>query len=366
MANLFLDNRVAAFMKETDAIFVPHTRFEAAYNRIGKAFESRRLVRNPLCIPVGGPTGVGKSTLRHKIREAFKGDGGLVEVRNGNAPPLKAPHRPLVEFEIKPQPTIIRLQRQLLAALGDPAWTERDTDLAYERIVTLMSACRCDGVLMDEAQRLVDRNGEVVAQAILDWFKQLAEDTGVAIVFLGLGRMRHLFDVDSQIKRRWAPELRLEPYAWPAEEPCAPGHPDFALTEDQSGFFALALAFEDALPLRVALAASVRNPDFAIAYDNGKRFFYASRGATGWLKKLWVEAVSDDGGHEEVTLGVLEAAYERAFRQDYPSYVNPFGPLWAGQLPPPIPDDTLLLRTKVRRLTKAERRRDLNDALSKS
>ena len=366
MSRKFLDARVAAFLRETDAIFVPHTRFEEAFKRIGRTIECCGVTREPLCVPVGGPTGVGKSTLRRKLAAAFDGNDEVVEVINERGPPLQAIHRPLVQFEIKEQPTIIKLQRQLLMALGDPGWTERDTDRAYERIRALLSASRTLGLLMDEAQRLVDRNGEVVAQSVLDWVKKLAGDTGVAIVFLGLGRMRHLFDVDSQIQRRWAPEVRIEPYRWPTEEPYPPGHANFRLTTDQEGLFALFLAFEDALPMKVSEAASIRNPDFGVGYRNGKRFYYASRGATGWLKKLWLQTILESSGKEEITLEMLEEAFEAAFRRDYPSAVNPFGKDWAGQLPPPIPDDTLLLRVKPRRRTKGENRRDLGDALSKS
>ena len=65
--------------------------------------------------------------------------------------------------------------------------------------------------------------------------------------------------------------------------------------------------------------------------------------------------------HEAITIELLERAYAKAFRKEKDAHgnqrVNPFGPSWYGELPPPLGDHSLLLHPK-------QRRKELNDALT--
>ena len=367
MKNSFIDPRAHAHILAMDQLFVPHREFDAAYRKVGKAIESFGHRSVPLCLCLTGPSGVGKSALRKKLVQVFEANVEEVDVAEAPYPGMKAFNIPLLSVEMRPQPTIRNTLGAMLKRLGDPRHLERDRDTAEERLIHFLKATRCHAILLDEGQRLLDRHGEVVTQDLLDWFKYIAERSGVAIVLMGVGRLARLLVADGQVKRRWGEEITFAPYTWPTVDLKPVVHEDFGFTADQLVLIGVMGAFEEGTGVPIDPAVSVLNPEPVTAYRNCKRFFYASRGVVGLQKKLFLGVLENWSGEPTLTMEMFRRAFDEITIKDEPDLVNPFGPDWHGQHPPPMRDDSRLLHRKraPRKPTLKKRRRDLGDAMTK-
>jgi hypothetical protein len=204
---------------------------------------------------------------------------------------------------------------------------------------------------------------------VLEKLKRVASQTGVSLIFLGVGRLRHVMDIDGQVARRWKKPITFEPYSWPSEEKVAFGNKGFELTPDQRQLIGVYRAFEGLMPMAVHPEVSVLHADHADAYRTCRRLTYANRGAVGLHKKLLLAAMEESEGFEQVTMELFAKAYVAHFRCE-PGVVNPFTDEWVGQPPPPIRDDVFLLHQRRNRLagakpTKKRRARELAEALTK-
>jgi len=341
---------LANLYSEVANIFVAHPKFTAIESEIDLALTLHGSDDELPCLHISGPPGIGKTTLRKRLSLKHPPVANGRRVKIPPYPDMVADHIPLLQCEMPPEPTPKSVAMQMLKALHDERWYRGSRCDLDHRLDTYLSACGTRAILVDEAQRAVDRNGTVVADALMDWFKARHGATGISIVFLGLGRLRYLFEQDAQIERRWNAELRMEPYHWTVQD-------GEKAIDHQLGFVALLVAFVDSLPF--ALTVDVRD------YDIAKRFMYASRGVAGNIKKL-LKAVAVNlmqTNKAEATMETLATAFDKAFRKEIHSMINPFGPLWNGQDPLTPDDDTLLLRPK--KSTRQQLRRDIHYHLSK-
>lgn len=106
-----------------------------------------------------------------------------------------------------------------------------------------------------------------------------------------------------------------------------------------------------------------------------KRFFYASQGLAGGLKKILAMAMRASENKEQVDMALLASAFEEAIGTDTPvaRLVNPFTDAWKGELPPVIADlyiGPYRERARKRREaagngTKRQRRKAVQDILTK-
>lgn len=254
-----------------------------------------------------------------------------------------------------PQPTVKSLGREMLRLLGDAEWYRGDEFMVGDRVDRYLEGCGTAAILIDDAQRAVDRTGVVVSEKLVDWLKERHERHGVSLVLLGLGRLRYLFEVDAQIERRWDAELRLEPYKW--------GLNDDSDLSDRADFIGVLVSFSELSPLPFEL--DVRDQDVAF------RFYYATRGLTGYLAKLLQMAmrIARRGEENCVSADLLERAFERAFRRELHNMSNPFSSGFELRLPPALGDDRILIAEMRGRSalgkTKKQFSRDVHNRLSK-
>ncbi|MDO9714188.1 TniB family NTP-binding protein, partial [Paracraurococcus lichenis] len=264
----------------------------------------------------------------------------------------------------------ISTARRILKQFGDPKWRSGDRDNLTDRVDSAIRYSGTHALLGDEAQRMVDRNGEVRSDDLADWFKERHANTGCCIVLLGLGRLRYLIERDDQIERRWSNEIRIEPYWWV-------GPKGEANLEDQADYIGFVLALQNASPIPFAADLRLDQLDDTDIDKAALRFYYASRGVPGYEAKLIKAAlriaIRNPAAHSIIDLALLEAAFAAEFRFKQKGMENPFSKEWKPflpdgkpHLPPPLRDDSLLLHAKKRRRrpTKREKSRALRTAMT--
>lgn len=347
------------------SIFVPHQNFVDAETRVLDVLSLHGRSRAIPCLEVSGPAGTGKTTLWEQLRQRFPivPAGCQVRVKPGY-PPMVADRVPLLTIEMPPEPTRVSMAMEMLHGYKDPAWDKGKPIELDKRLDGYIEDSGTKGILVDEAQRAVDRNGTVVSYHLMDWFKSRHRNTGVCIILLGLGRLRYLFEQDDQFDRRFYAPLRMRPYRWAV-------YVDGQLKEfpeEQDQFIGLLVAFRNAFQNASSLKFVMDVEDYDVAH----RFFYASSGVVGRYAILMETAawLGEKRGCRAIDMPLLAEAFEIAIRKEVHGLINPFDDRqWDKRLPPALDDDTELLRPKELRKkkgkTRKQRNRDVIDRLSK-
>jgi len=308
-----------------DAIFINHPTFARVRRMVRNIIELPHTKTAP-CAHVSGPSGVGKSTLRECIKAEHPPvkDGAEVELLGGLR--MKTDRFNVLIVRMPSSPTVKALAREILKAYGDEFWNRGDEYTLGDRVDRYIAANGTRAIVIDEAQRAVERSGTVVSDKLIDWIKSRHETNSVAFILLGLGSLRHLFQADRQIRRRWDAEIRLEPYRWFR----ADGAPDL---EGQDDFIALLATFRDLTPIPF---------DFDIESEEvAFRFFYLSRGLIDGVKKvlLMCARLMKHNGQTSINIPLLKQAAEEAFPLEEEGMQNPFSADFVAIAPPPIEDD---------------------------
>lgn len=348
--------------------FVPHPRFDGAMSEVRSAMRLHGCDDEVPCLTITGPTGVGKSTLRKKLAAEYRGRADGMRIKMAGCPDLVADHVPLLQLDMPPNPTAAGIYREALKAWGDPMWQTGKRENLAHRFDLAVSQHGTVGVLIDEAQRLVDRSGTLAKDEIAESLKDRHRATGCIFILLGLGRLSNILSKDGQIARRWDAEIRFEPYRWLDRN----GKP---LLEEQADFVGMLAGLQGAYPLPFTPDLDVTGADEQVVDAAALRFLHMSHGRTGIVVKLLKRALRiriDQGARGPADMALLSEAFERAFRKSDVPMVNPFGPDWspfdrAGQpvLPPPLDDDYLLLNPEPRRRGRRQDERELNRKLRK-
>jgi hypothetical protein len=324
------------------SIFIEHRRYAAAYRRVRMAVILGGDDEEAPCLQLSGPPGVGKSTIKRKLLVDFPKRPSARKVKVPRGPPIRCDHIPVLAFNMPTNPTVKSILREGLRELGDPEWTGQDDSLLTDRFDRFVAACGTRAILIDEAHRAVDRGGVVVSANIAEWLTARHSANSVSLVLVGLGRLKHLFTADLQLARRWDSEFRLEPYDWRDGADGTPG-------DDQLIFMGIVDAFVELSP--IPFEGDLDPHDECMAF----RFYYASRGVIGLLKKILkhsVRLIAEEGLQPVISLPLLERSYDEAIRGELRAPRNPFAadfdPI-STPPPPPLLDDRLLLPSPERR-----------------
>jgi hypothetical protein len=344
-------------VSELDRLFIKHPAFEDVIDRLLFEFSVRDQVDEPPNFYVTGPSGIGKTTMIKHLSALFPRSKGTRRIPDTRGREVICDHIPMLHISMPTQPTSNSVIKRFLYRIGDPNGSRGDRDELFERLVKFIPVCGVDIILIDEAQRAVDRDGVLRRYDIAEVLKDLHERTKVTICLFGMGRVTHLFDHDEQIARRWEDEIPIPPYDWGslADSEVEP--------ESRLCFIALLVEYRDQVPIPFAAEVDVESDNIAL------RFFYVSRGVLGLLKKLVLAAIKQAmrRNESEITLLILSRAFKEAFHKmrNEEGLIDPFGPDWDGRLPPPLIDHTKLLKSAKPRGKKSDRRSAINTALSK-
>ncbi len=345
-------------VREFDREFVEHPTFMNVLDEMNDLVDAHgcKSEADNLCIT--GAPGAGKSTALRMLEAAHPREKDAVEIKTSAGIAI-CDRIPILAIEMPGQPTPKKIARELLKALGDPFYKRGEREDLRDRVVHFAGRCGVKVIPIDEAQRAVDRDGEVRSEDIAEFMKELHGMMNVSFLLFGMGRIRRLLDFDEQIDRRWCSEKEILPYEWGGSEIDPP--------QDRFNFMGILVALVENCPFPFADELDV------MSYDCAKRFYYASRGLVGLLKKQLIAVVWDAVVHGEkhITRELLEFSYNRVFRTQkaHEILINPWGCDWSGQLPPALRHHSLLLASKQRRSSlkrKSARRTELVSALTKA
>ncbi|APG13738.1 hypothetical protein BKD09_35810 [Bradyrhizobium japonicum] len=359
------NNKQASLKEKMHAVFVAHPMFEDILGEISfhiNEYEPEGRA-SPPCVPVVGPTGVGKSTLFAKLQSLYPRVPSARKVVLPDGSEYVCDYVPLVCITIPEKISIKDIAGAVLKELGDPRWNRGSTAERTERIDRFLKYCETRALVFDESQRVLDRTGVITSQDFIDWIKERHGIGRAAYFFFGLPRTTDLFSQDSQIDRRWLSELEMLPYSW--------GKDDDKDLSSRDNFKGLLLAIAKHSPVPFDPKLNCEDDDTA------KRFFYASRGTAGDLKETLLETAmmiltrrirSSQTAPLVVDMELLSAAYKKASQRRIRTegLFNPFSANWDGRLPPPIQDDGYAIakaRQRRRRQRRSDRRREVDAAL---
>lgn len=336
-----MKNDIRSAYYAIDSIFINHPKFATALEDIRDLIELKPNHTAP-CIHVSGPSGVGKTTLRNRISAEYPAEPNGARVRLPGGIEMVADRHRLISIRMPESPTVKSLAREILKTYGDENWKSGDEYTLGDRVDRFIAASQTDAILIDDAHRAIERSGTVVSDKLINWIKSRHENHCVGFALLGLGALRHLFEMDRQIERRWDAEIRIEPYAW--------FNPDGSENEEgQANFMGLLAKFRDLSP--VPFKMDLEDDDIAF------RLFYISRGLVDGVKKLLLKAVREMSRTEQCDFDfpLLERAATSAFNLKKHGMQNPFSPTFNRQPPPPLEDDYKVIIGKRRSKLPAKR-----------
>jgi energy-coupling factor transporter ATP-binding protein EcfA2 len=194
-------------MDAPERALVRYPLFKIAVARIQACFDSFGTTAEPQCCPIVGESGSGKTTIISYFASLYP----------------RVDHKwgveiPVLLAKVPAQPTVKSFADTLLYQLGDPLWTRGNTVSKSIRLRELFRRCHVRLLALDEFQHFVDARQASIPNDVADWLKEQVEETGVAIVVLGLQRCLEVLKQNEQLRRRFGATLRVGAFRWEDKE----------------------------------------------------------------------------------------------------------------------------------------------------
>ncbi len=175
-----------------DQLRISYPKMNQILQKIEECHHSTETFERPLCMRINGPSGSGKTTLvniHQKKYPDINTDAGI--------------EKPTLYSRIPCPAYIGGLATKLLNDLGDPFYNRPGKiTLHTQRLYKLLKACKVKIIFLDEVQHLVDRNSQKLLRDSSDWFKELIDETGIPVVFLGMSDSNKIFIENEQLANR--------------------------------------------------------------------------------------------------------------------------------------------------------------------
>lgn len=179
-------------IKYADGIRIAYPKLQEMLSLIDECHNSTKTQVRPTCMRVSGESGTGKSILYEIYSKKFP-------VKYDIAGTIK----PVLISKIPCPAYIGGLPPQLLYDLGDPFYSKSSKIvLQTKRLYNLLKECKVEIIFLDEVQHLVDRNSQKLLRDSSDWFKELIDETGIPIIFLGMPDSDKIFIENEQLNKR--------------------------------------------------------------------------------------------------------------------------------------------------------------------
>lgn len=262
-----------------DSILVPHRAFQSAIKRINQCLKVVDGSAEPICIPLVGESGTGKSrALAHicKGHEAVRGSEGIII----HTLRVTTPSRP----------TVKGLCSAILRALGDPLPDKGTENNMVHRVINLIKSTGIRLLVLEEFQQFYDNQSHRVMHHVCDTLKIILDESKIVFVVSGLETSRIVLEQNEQLARRFLAPIKLPRFDWKSED-------------DRDEFTAILEAFHQQLSSKFDLP-TLDSDEMAF------RFYCASGGLIGYVSKLLRLASWNviDEGRSTITLEDLDQA----------------------------------------------------------
>lgn len=197
--------------------------------------------------------------------------------------------------------------KTFLEGLGDAFAKTRSHSAEFKllRIIGLLKDLGTELVIFDEVQHIVDRLRNTNEAS--NWIKHLMNNTGVAVVLIGMRSTQEILNNDQQLRRRFSATIDFDRFK--ISKKCS------------TDFLTLLKTLEGVLGVQ------------SISLTTGEmiqRFYYASYGLIDYLVKIIDRAVyiSIKNNLEGITLEVFSQAFKDEVWSNVSDDRNPFSPLF--------------------------------------
>src|SRR6516164_1554053 len=294
------------WLDPSQRVLVKYPLFKTVVARIQACFDSYGTTAEPDCCPIVGESGSGKTT----IISYFASLHPRIDHKSGV-------EIPVLLAKVPARPTVKSFAETLLYQLGDPLWPRGNTVSKSIRLRELFRRCRVRLLALDEFQHFVDARQASIPNEVADWLKEQVEETGIAIVVLGLHRCLEVLKQNEQLRRRFGATLRVGAFRWEDKD-------------DRTTYRAFLRAVQEQLPEYVM-------PPLA-DLDMAFRMHYASYGLIGYTMKIIRGAARIARCHprHQITLRTLSQSYSDHVWSERLSDPNPFGERFDCENTPPI------------------------------
>ena len=281
-------------MDPSERVLVKYPLFKSAVARIQACFDSYGATAEPDCCPIVGESGGGKTTIISYFASLYP----RVDHKSGMEVPV-------LLAKVPARPTVKSFAETLLYRLGDPLWARGNTVSKSIRLRELLKRCGVRLLALDEFQHFVDARQANIPNEVADWLKEQVEETGLAIVVLGLQRCLEVLKQNEQLRRRFGATLRVGAFRWENKD-------------DRTTYRAFLRAVQEQLPEYVMPPLA----DVEMAF----RMHYASYGLIGYTMKIIRGAARMACSHprREITLRTLAQSFREQVWIERLSDPNPF------------------------------------------
>lgn len=191
----------------SERVLVKYPLFKIAVARIQACFDSYGSTAEPDCCPIVGESGSGKTTIISHFASLHP----RIDHKRGE-------EIPVLLAKVPARPTVKSFAETLLYQLGDPLWSRGNTVSKSIRLRELLNRCGVRLLALDEFQHFVDARQASIPNEVADWLKEQVEETGLAIVVLGLQRCLEVLKQNEQLRRRFGATLRVGAFRWENKE----------------------------------------------------------------------------------------------------------------------------------------------------
>jgi uncharacterized protein (UPF0216 family) len=179
-------------VKYTDSIRISYPKLQEMLSLVEDCHNSLKTQARPTCMRVSGKPGTGKTNLHEIYSKKYP----VINEITGTFKPVLYSRIPCPAY-------IGGLPPQLLYDLGDPFYNKSNKIvLQTKRLYNLLKECKVKIIFLDEVQHLVDRNSQKLLRDSSDWFKELIDETGIPIIFLGMPDSDKIFIENEQLSDR--------------------------------------------------------------------------------------------------------------------------------------------------------------------
>lgn len=269
-----------------ETILVPHSGFVKAQNQMHQIYEIAGAVKKSFAKPFIAESRTGKSRVVEEFVDCYP---------NYRCPEgLKVP---ILSVRVPSKPTVKGLVELLLIEVEDPKPHIGSEINQTKRLKKLLAKTETRVMVLDEFQHFVDRSSMKIQKELADWLKIFLDETGVALVVVGLESATAVLQQNEQLRGRLHAPTRLSRFDWNDEE-------------QRSEFVGVLSSFETVLRDYVDL------PEMANT-NMGFRLYVATGGLIGYLTNFLNQLVWDAAFSDSTSLTLQD--FSNAFKESISS-----------------------------------------------